>query len=131
MNNGKYVFAQIASFLPQRIFDRIVDNHSGNYRTRHFTCWNQLLCMMFGQLCNRESLRDLVLTINAHPSKRYHLGFGKGVSKSNLGVANDQRPFEIYQEFAYHLINEARAICVNVSISTMRQLFWGSYKEER
>lgn len=112
MNNGKYVFAQIATFLPQRIFDRIVDKHSGNYRIRHFTCWNQMLCMMFGQLSNRESLRDLVLTINAHPSKRYHLGFGKGVSKSNLGVANEQRPFEIYQEFAYHLINEARKICV-------------------
>ena len=75
-----------------------------------------MLCMMFGQLCNRESLRDLVLTINAHPSKRYHLGFGKGVSKSNLGVANEQRPFEIYQEFAYHLINEARKVCVNEDV---------------
>ena len=112
MNNGKYIFAQIASFLPQRIFDRIVEKYSGNYRIRHFTCWNQMLCMMFGQLSNRESLRDLVLTINAHPGKRYHLGFGKGVSKSNLGQANEQRTFEIYQEFAYYLISEARNICI-------------------
>ena len=112
MNTGKYVFAQIASFLPQRQFDRIVLKHNGNYKTRHFTCWNQLLCMMFGQLSSRESLRDLVLTINAHPGKLYHLGFGKGVSKTNLSKANEQRSYLIYEELATLLIAEARKICM-------------------
>lgn len=110
MNQGKYVFTQISSFLPQRIFDRLVAKHKGNYKIRHFSCWNQLLCMMFGQLSNRESLSDLVLTINAHRSKLYHLGFGTGVSKTNLSRANEQRPFSIYQEFAYYLIEEARKL---------------------
>jgi transposase len=68
--------------------------------------------MMFGQLSNRESLSDLVLTINAHPGKLYHLGFGKGVSKTNLARANEQRESLIYQEFAYHLIGEARKVCL-------------------
>lgn len=110
MNTGKYVFAQIASFLPQRQFDRIVLKHKGNYKTRHFTCWNQMLCMMFGQLSSRESLRDLALTINAHPGKLYHLGFGKSVSKTNLAKANEQRSYCIYEEFATLLIAEARRI---------------------
>lgn len=113
MNTGKYVFAQIASFLPQRQFDRIVLKHKGNYKTRHFTCWNQLLCMMFGQLSSRESLRDLVLTINAHPAKLYHLGFGKSVSKTNLAKANEQRSYCIYEELAKELIAEARKICLS------------------
>ncbi len=112
MNKGKYVFSQINSFLPQRYFDGIVSKYKGNYRIHHFTCWNQMLCMMFGQLSNRESLRDLVLTINAHPGKLYHLGFGKGVSKTNLSKANEQRSWLIYQEFAYHLVEEARKICM-------------------
>ena len=112
MNQGKYVFAQVSSFLPQRVFDRIVSKYRGNYKIHHFTCWNQMLCMMFGQLSNRESLRDLVLTINAHPGKLYHLGFGKSVSKTNLAKANEQRSWLIYQEFAYHLIEEARKICL-------------------
>ena len=97
MNQGKYVFAQICPFLPQRVFDSIVLRQRGNYKIRHFTCWNQMLCMMFGQLSNRESLSDLVLTINAHPAKLYHLGFGKAVSKTNLAKANEQRPWPIYQ----------------------------------
>ena len=112
MNQGKYVFTQISSFLHQRIFDRIVSKYQGNYKVRHFSCWNQLMCMMFGQLSNRESLSDLVLTINAHPRKIYHLGFGKSVSKTNLARANEQREWLIYQEFAYHLIGEARKICL-------------------
>lgn len=113
MNTGKYVFAQLCSFLPQRVFDRIVLKHAGNYKIRHFSCWNQLLCMIFGQLSNRDSLRDLVLTINAHSAKLYHLGFGKGVSKTNLARANEQRSYLIYQEFANHLITEARRLCVS------------------
>jgi len=112
MNQGKYVFAQISSFLPQRVFDRIVSKYKGNYKVRHFTCCNQMLCMMFGQLSNRESLSDLVLTINAHPFKLYHLGFGTSVSKTNLAKANEQRSWLIYQEFAYHLIEKARKICL-------------------
>lgn len=118
MNTGKYVFAQIASFLPQRQFDRIVLKHKGNYKTRHFTCWNQMLCMMFGQLSSRESLRDLALTINAHPGKLYHLGFGKSVSKTNLAKANEQRSYCIYEEFATLLIAEARRICLADNANT-------------
>ena len=77
MNRGKYVFAQISSFLPQRTFDSIVARYKGDHAVGHFTCWNQLMCMMYGQLSSRESLRDLVLTVNAHALKAYHLGFGK------------------------------------------------------
>jgi hypothetical protein len=113
MNQGKYVFAQISAFLPQRVFDRMVANHKGNYKVRHFSCWNQMLCMMFGQLSNRDSLSDLVVTINAHSSKFYHLGFGKGVSKANLAKSNENREYRIYQQFSEHLIGVARQVCLD------------------
>ncbi len=108
MNQGKYVFAQIVEFLPQRIFDRMVDSYEGNKYVRHFTCWNQLLCMVFGQLTNRDSLRDLMVALDAHSSKSYHLGFGKSVTRSNLAKANEVRNCKIFEEFAYHMISIAR-----------------------
>jgi len=77
MNQGKYVFAQLVESLPQRAFDRFVKQFNGNKHVRHFSCWNQLRCMLFGQLTNRDSLRDLAVAINAHSAKTYHLGFGK------------------------------------------------------
>jgi len=108
MNQGKYVFAQIVEFLPQRVFDRIVAKYNGNKNVKHFTCWNQLLCMLFGQLTNRDSLRDLIVALDAHSSKAYHLGFGKSISRSNLAKANETRNSKIFEEFAYHLISIAR-----------------------
>ena len=46
-----------------------------------FFDWNHLLVMIFGRLCNRESLRDLVNVVSAHKNKSYHLGFGKMFQK--------------------------------------------------
>jgi len=113
MNSGKYVFAQLIEFLPSRIFDRLVEKHQGNKYIRYFTCWNQLLCMVFGQLTNRESLRDVILTINAHRKKSYHLGFGKHITRSNFAKANEKRNSLIFEEFAYFLIEIARKKCIN------------------
>ncbi len=104
MNHGKYVFSQLVEFLPQRVFDRFVTKYHGNKKVRHFTCWNQLLCMIFGQLSSRDSLRDLIIVIEAHQSKSYHLGFGKNVTRSNLSKANEKRNYKIFEDFANHLI---------------------------
>lgn len=108
MNKGKYVYAQIVEFLPQWMFDNIVNKYDGNRYVRHFTCWNQLLVMIFGQLTTRDSLRDLIVAIDAHNKKSYHLGFGKSVTRSNLSKANEKRDCRIFEEFAYYLIDVAR-----------------------
>lgn len=73
MNQGKYIFAQLTDFLPRRVFDRLVEKYSGNKKIRTFTCWNQMLCMIFGQLTARDSMRELMLSLEAHKSKYYHL----------------------------------------------------------
>jgi len=109
MNTGLYVFSQVILHLPARAFDRCVEHFEGNKYVKHFTCWNQLLCMMFGQLSGRDSLRDLLVSITPHKAKFYHLGFGKGVSRSNLQFANEQRDYRIFEEFAYVMIDKARA----------------------
>ena len=108
MNNGKYVFTQITGFLPKRIFDNIVERYQGDKYVRHFSCWNQMLSMIFGQLTNRDSLRDLIVAIDAHHRKIYHLGFGKSVTRSNLSKANENRSYKIFEDFAYHMINLAQ-----------------------
>lgn len=76
MNKDKYVFAQLIEFLDNNKFRHLVDKYDGNRYVKHFTCWNQLLAMMFGQLSNRESLRDLIVAFEAHRAKQYHLGLG-------------------------------------------------------
>lgn len=113
MNTGIYIYAQLIEFLPQRIFDGIVMKYEENKYVQHFTCWNQLLVMMFGQLSIRDSLRDLTSTIAAHTNKTYHLGFGKNVTRSNLSKANEVRNPQIFEDFAYHMIEVARKKRIN------------------
>ena len=85
MNKDKYVFAQLTSFLDRNKFNYIVRKYDGDKYVKHFTCWNQLLALMFGQLYNRESLRDLIVALNAHATSPfislYYLNLGdKSVS---------------------------------------------------
>jgi len=70
-----------------------------------------MLCMVFGQLTSRDSMRDLMLSLEAHQPKFYHLGFGSTVTRRNLGKANEKRSYKIFEEFAYVLIDEARKSC--------------------
>jgi FOG: Transposase and inactivated derivatives len=108
MFQDKFVFSQLVSFLDRNHFNYLVRKYVGDKYVKHFTCWNQLLVLMFGQLSNRESLRDLVVAIEAHHSKCYHLGMGKNVSKSSLARANQDRDYRIFEEYAYSLVNEAQ-----------------------
>ena len=108
MLKDKYVFAQMSSILNRSKFNRIVEKYNGDHYVKHFTCWNQLLTLMFGQLCNRASLRDLIVALQAHQEKCYHLGVGKHVTRSNLSKANENRDYRIFENFAFYMIEEAR-----------------------
>ena len=49
MNKDKYVFAQLVESLDCFKFRRIVAKYQGDKYIKFFSCWNQLLVMMFGQ----------------------------------------------------------------------------------
>jgi FOG: Transposase and inactivated derivatives len=148
MNQNKYVFSQLIEFMDNNKFYRIVKKYSGDKGNRGFTCWNQMLMMIFGQLSNRESLRDLVTIIEAHSSKAYHLGFAKKVDISTIARANAKRNYKIYEEFATHMIDYARRIHADTefdvkvegniyafdssTISLCLSVFWwATYKREK
>mgnify|MGYP000091954373 CR=1 FL=1 len=113
MNKDKYVFTQLVQFLDNFKFLRIVKKYDGDKYVKSYTCWNHLLTLMFGQLSNRESLRDLIVAMEAHAGKLYHLGIGKSVTRSNLSKANEQRDYRIFEEFASFMIAEARKRRIN------------------
>jgi transposase len=109
MFQDKYVFSQLVAFLDRSKFNRIVGKYDGDKYVKHFTCWNQLLVLMFGQLSNRESLRDLIIALQAHQGKTYHLGLGKHVTRSNLAKANTNRNHQIFEAFAYYMVEQAQS----------------------
>ena len=112
MNRDKYVFAQMTEYLDYPKFRRLVRKYRGDSYVKRFTCWNQLLTLMFGQLSGRESLRDLVTVLEAHQSKCYHLGLGdRPASRNAVSLANQTRDCRIFEEFASFMMEEAGGEC--------------------
>jgi Transposase DDE domain/Domain of unknown function (DUF4372) len=111
MFHGKYVFSQLFEFLPKYEFEKCIARYKGNYKNKGFTCRNQFLAISFGQLTNRESLRDSVSCLTAHQPKLYHLGFTFEVNLSTLALANENRSWRIYSDLAQVLLARARKLC--------------------
>jgi hypothetical protein len=108
MHQGRYVFTQLVDFLPRKHFEWLVTKYEGNKYVKSFSCWNHLLVLLFGQLSNREGLRDLIVTLTPFKFAFHHLGFGKSVTRSNLSKANEVREVRIFQEFADRMVAIAR-----------------------
>src|SRR5574344_18026 len=109
MFQDKFVFAQLASFFDRNHFNYLVRKYAGDRYVKNFTCWNQLMALMFGQLSNRESLRDVVIALEAHQSKCYHLGMGRNpIAKTTFATANQNRDYRIFEDFAFFMMAQAR-----------------------
>ncbi len=110
MNQGRAVFSQLISFLPDREFRRCVERYRGDIRLRGFSCWDQYLAMAFAQLTYRESLRDIEACLRSIQGKLYHLGFRGKVARSTLADANECHDWRIFADFAQVLIGIARPL---------------------
>ncbi len=116
MYAGKLVFAQLTDLIHPEQFRRCVRRYRGDYKVKTFSCWNQFLCMAFGQLTFRESLRDVETCLRSRPQQLYHLGIRGEVSRSALADANRGRDWRIYHDLAQALIRRARTLYANEPI---------------
>ena len=110
MHIGKFVFAQIIEFLPQRQFRRIVARYNDRTTNWSMSHWNHMLVLMFGQLMGCGSLRELTDITIAHGRKSKHLGFGsQPVNRQILSRANSLRDHRIFEEFAFYMVSIAQS----------------------
>jgi Domain of unknown function (DUF4372)/Transposase DDE domain len=110
MNTGRTVFAQLIEQLPNKDFQKCVSRYNGERYAKSFSCWDQLLSMVFAQLTYRESLRDIEACLDSIGGKLYHMGFRSRIAKSTLADANELRDWRIYADFAQVLIAIARPL---------------------
>ena len=117
MNTGKFAFAQLMDSIHPQEFARCVHRYNGKYKVKHFTCWDQFLCMAFGQLTFRESLRDIEVCLRSREDQLYHIGIRSRISRSTLADANESRDWRIYSDLAQGLIRRARHLYQNDAMS--------------
>ena len=105
MHIGTFVFAQLTQFLPQRQFRRILTKYDDRTKGWTMSHWKHMLVLMFGQLTNCCSLRELTDITIAHAKKSKHLGFGNNpINRQLLSKANLLRDHRIFEEFAFYMV---------------------------
>ena len=110
MNTCAPVFAQVTRSIHPQQFRRCVELYGGEYKVHHFSCWDQFLCMAFGQMTFRESLREVVECLNARPQQLYHMGFRSPIRRSTMADANERRDWRIYETLARGLMAKAQRL---------------------
>jgi hypothetical protein len=122
MNSGKLVFTQIFDLIHPEQFRRCVRRYRGDYKLKTFSCWDQFLCMAFGQLTFRESLRDIEICLRSRQPRLYHLGLHSSlIAHSTIADANHNRDWRIYADLAQVLIKRARLLYHNEVLATELQ----------
>ena len=105
------MFAQMMAHLPLSTFRRCMAALRGDYKVQDFSCLDQFLAMAFAQPTARESLRAIEGNLRAQSGRLYHMGFRcQTISRNTLANANATRPWQIYADFAQHLITLARPL---------------------
>jgi hypothetical protein len=110
MFSDKFSFAQLTDFIHREQFQRGVRRYGGHYKVKSFSCWDQFLCMAFGQMTYRDSLADIETCLRSRQDQLYHLGIRGRVSHSTLADANQNRDWRIYHDLAQTLIQRARVL---------------------
>ena len=79
------------------MFQRAVDEHRGERHSRGFRCWDQFVAMLFCQLGQARSLREIEEGLRASEGKPRHLNMQEAPAHSTLAYANQHRPWQVYE----------------------------------
>ena len=96
-------FSQILRMVPRVIFDDAVKKSKAERHARGFRCWDQFCAMMFCQIGNAKSLREISGGLASCEGKLGDLGMRGAPSRSTLAYANEHRSWELYETVFHQL----------------------------
>lgn len=108
MNKYNSIFGQILKIFPRLQFEAFVRETKASQNTKGFSCWDQFVAMLFCQLGQAHSLREICGGLATSLGKIVHLGLKKPPSRSTLAYANELRPWQLYEKLFYHVLNLCR-----------------------
>lgn len=106
------IMLELLKIFPRYEFENLEKQYKGNYYTKYFTGWQQLIVLMFSQICGKDSLREIETSLNMHYKRWYHIGF-RGVKRSTLSDAMNSRPHQIFEGVFYKLLAKCKSVTPN------------------
>jgi hypothetical protein len=104
------LFSQILSLFQRSDFARHVRELKTEHRAKGFSSWEQFVAMLFCQLAQARSLREISDGLKSCEGKLRHLGLESGPKRSTLSYANAHRPWQLFEQLFYDLLAQCQAI---------------------
>ena len=103
------LFSQLLGEIPRIQFERLVRRHGAERHAKGYTCWSQLVSMLFCHLAGADSLREICNGLACCLGKLVHLGVERMPNKSTLSYANANRPAELYKDLLWTVLDRFRS----------------------
>ena len=110
MNRFSSIFGQILHLFPRREFFEAVEATRADRGAKGFDCWDQFVAMLFCQLGQAHSLREICGGLASCFGKARHLGIQKAPKRSTLAYANEHRPWQLYEKLFYQILGRCQQL---------------------
>ena len=110
MNSTGSLFSQILALFQRSDFARHVRELKAEHRAKGFSSWDQFVAMVFCQMAQARSLREISDGLKSCEGKLRHLGLEREPKRSTLSYANAHRPWELYERVFYDLLAQCQAL---------------------
>ena len=104
------LFSQILALFQRSDFARHVRATRAEHRAKGFSSWDQFVAMLFCQLAQARSLREIADGLQSCEGRLKHLGLAGGPKRSTLSYANAHRPWELFERLFYDLLTQCQTV---------------------
>ena len=98
------LFSQLIAVFNRNQFYHLVIKHKAERYSKGFGSWDHFIAMLFCQLAQAKSLREISGGLACCMGKLRHLGMKDAPKKSTLSYANAHRPWEMYRDLFYNTL---------------------------
>lgn len=116
--NGRF-WVYTEELFPRMEFQAAVKEHKAERHAQGFT-WGQFVAMLFCQLGQAKSLREICNRLMAIEGKLRHLGVEARPNRSDLSYANQHRPWGLYQTIFQQLLSRCEIAAKGRNASPLR-----------
>ncbi len=102
------LFSQLLGFFDRNKFENLVMKHKTEKYSKGFKSWDQFVAMLFCQVAQAKSLREISGGLACCMGKLRHLGVVSAPSKSTLSYANTNRSWKLFQDLFYQTFDFCR-----------------------
>jgi hypothetical protein len=99
------LFSQLIALFNRQHFYRLVSEHRSERYSKGYSSWDHFVAMLFCQLAQAKSLREICGGLACTIGKLRHLGMREAPNKSTLSYANTHRPWEMFRDLFYHTLD--------------------------